>query len=559
MANKIFKMASSFCRTAVPMIVLLLSASCSLKENPQSYTLSGNYYRNVSQIKTGLNACSSPLRLIYANIGFWEMCECDTDLMYLNVDNQIDAVCDISPSRPGAASTVWQRGYQGVSRTNSMSANIERAVNEGYVTEEEAAPLLAEAAVLRAFYWYVLTSTFGDVPFYTAAVTEENRESIVRMPRMSAADAREYCIAELRQRLPALEARRSYEDGTDFRAGKALGLMLGGRLCLWNKDWEGAIAFFGELEGIYGELSSYPLTDVPFSRKFTRESIWEVPNTYEPYGLQVVGTLASWTTPLRAQNIVSDEFAQEEIVSDIYYGIGIPELGPNAQTYTSARPTPYLCQNLLPYSSPDLRSGEYSAGSESARGGSGNLAWRWEGYSPDDAERSSGKQVFFFGTKSGDEWVRMNASSTPWLGNKFWCPDLRSTRDANNYKIFRYAGAVLGLAEAYLMNGDIPNALKRLNAVRNRAGLTDLSLSDVGGDEELLMEEIRRECAKELLGEYNRKFDLVRWNIWYERASQYNTGTIISRNIRPCNRYWPIPADQVAASGGVLTNIEYGE
>ena len=236
MANKIFKMASSFCRTAVPMIVLLLSASCSLKENPQSYTLSGNYYRNVSQIKTGLNACYSPLRLIYTNMGFWEMCECDTDLMYLNVDNQIDAVCDISPSRPGAASTVWQRGYQGVSRTNSMSANIERAVNEGYVTEEEAAPLLAEAAVLRAFYWYVLTSTFGDVPFYTAAVTEENRESIVRMPRMSAADAREYCIAELRQRLPALEARRSYEDGTDFRAGKALGLMLGGRLCLWNKD-----------------------------------------------------------------------------------------------------------------------------------------------------------------------------------------------------------------------------------------------------------------------------------------------------------------------------------
>ena len=153
----------------------------------------------------------------------------------------------------------------------------------------------------------------------------------------------------------------------------------------------------------------------------------------------------------------------------------------------------------------------------------------------------------------------MTSASTPWLGNKFWCPDMRSTRDANNYKIFRYAGAVLGLAEAQLMLGNTSEALNYLNMTRGRAGLPDLTLADVGGNTDLLMEEIRRECAKELLGEYNRKFDLVRWGIWYERTSQYNTGALISHNVRPCNRYWPIPADQVAASGGVLTNIEYGE
>ena len=536
------------------------AVSCSLKEDITSYTEGGKYYRSVEQIKTGLNACYSPLRLIYTNMGFWEMCECDTDLMYLNIDNQIDAVCDIAPARPGAASLVWQRGYQGISRTNSMVCYIGRAVKNGYITEEDAAPLYAEASVLRAFYWYLLTSTFGDVPFYQERVTEENRDSIVRLPRMRASEIREFCISELRKNLTALEARRSYDSGTDYRMGRALGLMLGGRLCLWNKDWSGAVEFFSQLENIYGDLSQYPLSDVPFSVKYSRESIWEVPNTYEPGGLQIVGTLASWTTPLRAQNIVSDEFAQEEIISDIYYGIGIPELGAHAMTYTSARPTPYLCQNLLPYTSADIRSGEYSNGAEKARGGSGNLAWRWLGYNPDDAGRTGEKEVMFFGVRNADgSWTRMNQASTPWLGNKFWCPDMRSTRDANNYKIFRYAGAVLGLAEAHLMMGDATSALLYLNKVRSRAGLPELSLPDVGGNTGLLMEEIRRECAKELLGEYNRKFDLVRWGIWYERTSQYNTGSLISRNIRPCNRYWPIPADQVAASGGVLTNVEYGE
>ena len=548
-------------KKTIAIVLLIFGAmSCSLKEKITSYTEGDKYYRSVEQIKTGLNACYSPLKLIYTNMGFWEMCECATDLMYLNIDNQIDAVCDIAPARPGAASLVWQRGYQGVSRTNSMIFYTDRAVSEGYINENEAAPLYAEAAVLRSFYWYILTSTFGDVPFYTERVTEENRTKIVKLPRMSATEIRSFCIEELRKELSAMPARRTYDSGTDYRVGRALGLMLGGRLCLWNKDWDGALEFFGQLETIYGDLSQYPLSDVPFSVKYSRESIWEVPNIYEANGLQIVGTLASWTTPLRAQNIVSDEFAQEDIISDIYYGIGIPELGSHAMTYTSVRPTPFLCQNLLPYLSDDLRSGEYSNGAKTARGGSGNLAWRWLGYDPDDAGRPGEKQVMFFGSKNADgTWSRMNQSSTPWLGNKFWCPDMRSTRDANNYKIFRYAGAVLGLAEANLMKGDVASSLHYLNMVRSRAGLSDLSLADVGGNADLLMEEIRRECAKELLGEYNRKFDLVRWGIWYERTRQYNTGSLISQNVRPCNRYWPIPADQVAASGGVLTNKEYGE
>lgn len=547
-------------KTIAIALLIFGAMSCSLKEKITSYTEGDKYYRSVEQIKTGLNACYSPLKLIYTNMGFWEMCECATDLMYLNIDNQIDAVCDIAPARPGAASLVWQRGYQGVSRTNSMIFYTDRAVSEGYINENEAAPLYAEASVLRSFYWYILTSTFGDVPFYTERVTEENRTRIVKLPRMSAAEIRTFCVEELRKNLSAMPARRTYDSGTDYRVGRALGLMLGGRLCLWNKDWDGALEFFGQLETIYGDLSQYPLSDVPFSVKYSRESIWEVPNIYEANGLQIVGTLASWTTPLRAQNIVSDEFAQEDIISDIYYGIGIPELGSHAMTYTSVRPTPFLCQNLLPYLSDDLRSGEYSNGAKTARGGSGNLAWRWLGYDPDDAGRTGEKQVMFFGSKNADgTWARMNQSSTPWLGNKFWCPDMRSTRDANNYKIFRYAGAVLGLAEANLMKGDVASSLHYLNMIRSRAGLSDLSLADVGGNADLLMEEIRRECAKELLGEYNRKFDLVRWGIWYERTRQYNTGSLISQNVRPCNRYWPIPADQVAASGGVLTNKEYGE
>lgn len=541
----------------------VILGSCSLKEQLASQSRRDNYYRNVQEIQTGLNGCYSPIRSIYANISFWEMTECATDLMYLNVHNQYNAICNVTPSRPGCATTIWQAGYQGVSRANTMVEAIGQAAENNWISAAEKDKLMAEAVILRAFYYYVLTSTFGDVPFYEEEVTEENRERIASLPRMSASDTRDKMIEELALNLlPAADGgkqilpyERTYADGTNYRMGAAVGLFLGGRMALWNQRWADAVKFFGALESIYGELSKYPLSDVPFSRKYTPESIWEVSQTYEPYGLQIVAGIASWAMPVRRMVYNDDDEAVVEEAHCFYNGIAIPELGKESHIYTCARPTAYVYQNLLPYSTPDLRSGEYSNGAAQARGGSGTLAWRWSGFDPTTPEENwteNNRSVYWF-TNVG------KASACPWLGNKFWCWEMKYTRDYNNYKVFRYASALLGMAEAQLRLGDKAEALHYLNMTRSRAGLRDLTLTDVGGEEELLMEEIRCECARELMGEFQRKFDLVRWGIWYERTTQYNTASHLVANIRPCHRYWPIPADQVAASGGALNNAEYGE
>ncbi len=545
------------------LVPAILFASCSLKEEVTSYTLRDNYYRNAKEIQTGLNSCYSPVRSIYANVSFFEMTECATDLMYLNQRNQYNAVCNISPSHPGCATTIWQAGYRGVSRANTMIEVIKEAAEKKFISASERKELNAEAVILKSFFYYVLTATFGDVPFYEVEVTEQNREEIETLPRMSAKHTRATLINELWSTLmpeelggqAALPFVRTYADGTNYRMGAAVGLFLGGRMALWNKDWDKAVAFFSQLETIYGELSRYPLTDVPFSRKFTGESIWEVSQTYEPYGLQLVGGIAPWTTPVRRMVYNEDEEAVTDSTHCFYNGIAIPELGREAHIYNCARPTSFMWETLMSYDSPDLRSGEYSNGATEARGGSGNLAWRWSGFDPRTKEETwtpSARRVYWF-TNVG------KARATPWLGNKFWCWDMKFTRDYNNYKVFRYASALLGLSEAWLMKGDVAESLRYLNMTRRRAGLTDLATSDVGGNTALLMEEIRNECAKELFGEFQRKFDLVRWGIWYERTTQYNTASQLVANIRPCHRYWPIPADQVANSHGALDNKEYEE
>lgn len=557
-------------RSFIILFSTIVTLSCSLEEQLTSDTPRDAFYNNAIECESGLNACYNLLRTQLSNSGFWAATECTTDLMYNNTSSNYNATLNISPSRPAIASTIWKYSYMGVMRSNELIHAIDAANEKGNIGDEKALELTAEAIVLRAFFYYLLTSTFGDVPFYTVPVTEDNMDSISRLPRMSADDTRDYLIDELMEYLmpnasdgrEALPLKRSYDAPVTNRMNAAVGLMLAGKFCLWNERWEDAVAVLGVLEDIYGHYAAapesfaaaYPLTDIPFGKKLTKESILELENSFEPYGVQQTGLLAMYATPSKNTTEIENETDDEVyLITDIYNGIVIPELGENARISTSARPTKYYYQTVLSYDSPDLRSGEYSNDAETPRGGSGNLAWRWSGYDTDDVDRlPENRNVKWFSACT-------KPINRPWLGNKFWCENMYYNMDSNNYKIFRFADALLMLAEAHLMNGDIEKAAGYLNITRTRAGLEAFTPSSIGFNAQILMEEIRLERARELFGEFQRKYDLVRWGIWYERTTQYNDGTYINDYIRPYHEYLPIPQEQITYSHGALDNKAYGE
>ena len=561
---------------------------CSLKEEVLSNSTRDTYYKNEVQVRTGLVGCYTQARNIYASTGFWQMTECTTDLISMSVSTQYNANCDVSPSRPGVATTVWSNGYTGVMRCNEM---IDVLTESTDFTEEQKLPWIAEAMIMRAFYYYILTSTFGDVPFYTEAVTEENRARIASLPRMPAKETRDYLIDELieylmpesyqnerigkqgRQVLPLV---RTYENPANAYAGAAVGLMIAGKLCLWNERYEDAIDVFSQLEEIYGNYrgddairltfgTDYPLTDVRWREKNVRESILELGNLVEEFGLAIKGGLASYCMPTRTTASLVDSEESTSDVSDIYNGIVIPELGGYAKTNTAAKPTSYFYAKLQKYASNDIRSGEYSNGEDIPRNGSGNLAWRWKGTGyVKSGEVVQADGVYWFNLPSSshpNESVdKPYGNNQPWLGDKFWCFGMYNSQDSNNYKIFRYAGVLLNLAEAYLVGrNDMKTACDYLNVVRGRAKADLITPETVKNSPDALMEEIRMECARELFGEFQRKFDLVRWGIWYERAYKYNEGRYIKEYILPCHEYWPIPAEQVTYSGNALDNNAYKE
>jgi hypothetical protein len=110
------------------------------------------------------------------------------------------------------------------------------------------------------------------------------------------------------------------------------------------------------------------------------------------------------------------------------------------------------------------------------------------------------------------------------------------------------------LAEVYNEQDRIIDALTCLNEVKVRAGLDPMNSVS---SKDALLEEIQRERGRELLGEFQRKFDLVRWGVWYNQTYNYTDFATVRANILHCHEYYPIPDQQVIASKHNLTNDEY--
>jgi len=475
----------------------LLSSCSDLIERPDSFENSDTYYQTVLQCQTGLNGCYIPIRSIYV-YSYVIVTEGVADLFWIN-SGTLDAQLDISPSQPRFGATMWQQGYIGVARSNSVIAAIKRSP----LNEDAKLPLMAEGMVLRAYYYWLLTCSFGDVPFYTEEVNDEEAlERVGKLGRMPATATRDYIIDELKEYVPYMEQQRTYED-PEHRFGAAMGWMMIAKLAQWNKRWADARDAVAQLEKIYGDLSQYPLADIPFRYKNTPESIFEAQFTYSANGLQVLTSANAVLMPYPASN-------------GVYAGVEIPELGTRAQPYTPCKANDYYFTNLMTRTGPDLRVKI-------------NLAWDYEG-----------KPLTL-------------QTSRPFPGPKFWATDMVNASCGTNQKVFRYADALLMQAENYMELNDITNSLKYLNMTRNRAGLTNYVYKNM----DALREEIQKERGRELLGEYQRKYDLVRWGIWYQMVYDYTSYTTVRNAIRPCHEYYPIPDTEVVYSGYALDNDEY--
>ena len=269
----------------ITLLSMFTLVACSLEEETSSFSTPNNFYQTKAQCLSALNSCYIPLNGTY-NYTFFIATEACTDIMYIN-SGTLDSRLDISPAKPRHGETVWTNGYKGVMYCNAAIHGIENSP----LTEDEKLSLLGEGKIMRAFYYYLLTSFFGDVPFYTEHVKDvETQQKIGHLGRMSAVETRNYLIKELSEVVPLMEQVRSSEIASN-RTGAATGWMLIAKMAMWNKEWDIALNAISKLEDIYGDLSQYSLEDVMFRNKNTPESIFEIQHSYVTGGLNYTSNL----------------------------------------------------------------------------------------------------------------------------------------------------------------------------------------------------------------------------------------------------------------------------
>lgn len=149
----------------------------------------------------------------------------------------------------------------------------------------------------------------------------------------------------------------------------------------------------------------------------------------------------------------------------------------------------------------------------------------------------------------GDAWITV----PKWNGNyenlrpslsKFWEPGAYAEELGVRDKfIYRLADVYLTAAEAHLGMGDMPKAAERINNIRRRAcgkPITSPSVMDVTSNE-VNIDFILDERARELCGEDNRWCDLKRTRKLVERATKHNLFVKAAGRLQEYHQYKPYP------------------
>lgn len=204
-----------------------------LNKEPLSDYLSSNFYNNEEAIKQGANGVYQGIYMESSQLPFCTLLDMYTPMGIERADNASIGVNNLDLTTLFSVELHWANYYKGVGRCNTVLDGAEPYLSS---LNDNAKRYLAEIKVIRAMHYHYLISLFGDVPFFTKAVTEEEQKNAVRKPWMEIADALIKDLDDASAYLPWTASELG-------RVDKSFALGLKARIALyagsWNKEGYG--------------------------------------------------------------------------------------------------------------------------------------------------------------------------------------------------------------------------------------------------------------------------------------------------------------------------------
>lgn len=388
-------------------------------------------------------------------------------------------------------SGIWTNCYTGVKRANDVIHYMENVTD---ISAENKALYIAEAKVLRAFYYTQLWKFWGNVPFYT-----ENLDAPYICEQSKADDVYAGIIKDLNEAIKDGNLKMRNPKEISGRVSLAMAYMLYAEVVMYQNDEQNfgtALKYMEEIigSGEYSLASDYA-SIWERNGEWNEESIWEINYMNE-------GAARSWDWPMTAGGTVLPRLISPNGWTDGTDGVD------NGWGFCPIRREAY---NMF------------------EDGDSRRDATCYDASQKDYNRRYEDTGLF----------LKKYIARSGYNGGQIADGDLNF---GNNLRIYRFSETLLNAAELIVRGAGAGDASKYLNMVRSRAGI---------GDETASLETILQERANEFIGEGKRYWDLVRSGLaettLVPDADNFRTNTWKSHN-----KYLPIPQTEINSAQGSL-------
>jgi tetratricopeptide (TPR) repeat protein len=451
------------------LMLVLGSTACEkdfIELAPKDQQSSETFYKTEAQFRQAVTAAYAPLRDLLVNDYFTSELRSDnTHYEYYAINRgtaytQRETIADFVDDPTNAyVNAVYYHCYTGISRTNIV---IERLVNAS-LDQEAKNDIEGQAKFLRAFNYFKLVRHFGGVPLFLKEVTKADQTFL---PRSSAEEVYNQIIADARDAVEKLPAPTKFPQSGHATKGAAT--MLLAEVYMTQKKYAEAEALLKTLPAMGYQLLPDYASVFSTANKNSRESIFEVQYMQGLQGGQHSNFIYHFLPRTQNTKLITG-------VATNNTGIG----GWNTPT-----------RDLIESYEPNDRRKDASIGIAEGTYNASNVFTITANKSVVDYTPAPGK------------------IGVPYI-KKYLNPHADANNTDDNWPIYRYADALLLLAESLNEQGKSGEALLYLNQVRDRAfgaGVAPVSTADPSA----LRDIIGHERRVELAFENHRWHDLVR-------------------------------------------------
>lgn len=504
----------------ISVALILIGNGCSIDEPSYGKTTTENFYQKESEIGYALTGAYLQLRTTWNEyaLNFYFIGDCTTDdaLKGGGSDGDRGEVQDLStfiiyPTN-GEVGRRWEILYRLVNRCNEVIYHAPNATGDKDMLTRYA----NEAKALRAFGYYMLVTSFGDVPLLTEPMLPSE---ILQVPRSAAADVYKLIEQDLTDAMN-LPAKGAYGAADAYRLTRGFAKVMLAKSYMFRNDFTNAEKYLREVVEVDKDYALLPDYSFNWREEYENgsESVFEIANKMYDKNIATGSNVPHFFTSRRISGYQG-------------YGFHVPT------------------QDLYEAFDADDPRITYVFTQTGDR------------YVGDTEDQDNGEAV------SGYHDYKMTLSRAEKAGYDVWMIPY-------NVRMIRYADVLLLYAEALNENGKSAEALPYVNMVRERArntnpvdprrekqkytpAVTENTLPDITTtNQSELRQAIWHERRCELAMEGWRRDDLLRQKRFGEvmRAYSQKYNTLKGSNFNDARDYLlPIPQGERDKSNDALT------